>query len=184
MKLKLKTAPSTEPVSLSEVKNYLKIDTSDDDDLISDIIKAARQLCEGYTRRAFITQTWNMIFDAVGSEVRLPRPPIQSVEKISVIDEDGNSSEVSSDIYVVETAENSKGRIRLKPGCSWPSHRGFGSFIVEYKAGYGDSASDVPEGIKQGILQLIAALYENRGVVEEIPEVVKVVLEPYVIYEL
>ncbi len=54
---KVKTPPATEPVSLSEAKLHLKVDTSADDTLISALIAAALQHLERHCNSAFVTQT-------------------------------------------------------------------------------------------------------------------------------
>jgi uncharacterized phiE125 gp8 family phage protein len=183
LRLKLKTAPAAEPVTLEEAKNHLRVDTAEDNALISSLITAARDLAERATRRAFITQTWQMFFDSVTAEFEIPKPPLKSVESIKVLDEDGNETTVDSSYYDVDKAENSPGRVKLKSGCCWPTHRGFASFIVEFKAGYGDSGSDVPELLKKGILQLIGHLYDNRGSLE-IPEEIARLLFPFKVMRL
>jgi len=175
MRLKLKTAPSTEPITLDQAKLHLRVDTGDDNALISMLITTAREMAEKETKRAFITQIWQMTLDAAESEIEIPKPPLQSVESITVIDEAGNESVVDASHYDVDKAQNSYGRVRLKSGSTWPTHRGFASFIVEFKAGYGDAAADVPEALKQAVLQLIAHFYENRESVE-IPAGVKILL--------
>ena len=48
------TAASTFPVSLTEAKAHLKVDTTADDTYIESLIKAATQLSEEYTNRFFI----------------------------------------------------------------------------------------------------------------------------------
>jgi len=85
MRLKLITAPDIEPVTLDEAKNHLKIDSSEDNSLISALIVTARQLAEKETNRAFITQTWEMYLDEVGNEIEIPKPPLQSIVSIKTI---------------------------------------------------------------------------------------------------
>lgn len=183
MRLKMKTAPAAEPVTLEVAKNHLRVDTSDDDTLISSLITTARDLGERETRRAFITQTWQMYLDIATGEIEIPKPPLQQVIDIKVIDDAGNESVVSSTLYDVDWSENSPGRVKLKSGCSWPDHRGFASFIIEFKAGYGDAAADVPEALKQGILQLLSHLYDNRGA-DKIPEGIKALFWPFKILSI
>lgn len=253
MRLKLITAPTVEPVTLAGVKNHLRIDSEDENALITALITTARQLAERDTKRAFITQTWRLYLDESPAEIYLPKPPLQSVESIktiyaleSYVDQNSNSGQpilsvdstsgfavddtivinrdgareeervilsiqdgisltvtvnlgdthtaVQADRvekyalvepirYNVDISENSPGRVKLRTGYTWPTHREFASFIIEYKVGYGDAATDVPEGINQGILQLIAHLYENRGA-EEIPKGIKAMFWPYKILRI
>lgn len=183
MRLKLKSAPAVEPVTLEVAKNHLRVDTSADDTLISSLITAARDLAERETRRAFITQTWQMYLDSVTAEFEIPKPPLQQVIDIKVIDDAGDESVVDSTLYDVDWSENSPGRVKLKSGCSWPTHRGFASFIIEFKAGYGDSGDAVPRLLHQGILQLLSHLYDNRGS-EKIPEGIKSFFWPFKILSI
>lgn len=242
MHLHLKTAPAVEPISLDEAKLHLKVDSADDNALITALIKTARQLAEKETKRAFITQTLQMLLDSAPALIEIPRPPLQSVvsikaitatqtyvdqdsasgqpilyvastsgfsvddtivtdrgeerecEKVILSIQDGISLTLTVNLtdthtaalaarvekyilvdkikYDVERTTDSPGRVMLRTGYNWPVHRDFASFIVEYKAGYGDAATDVPEGLKQGILQLLSHLYENREA-EEIPKGLK-----------
>lgn len=183
MRLQLKTAPTVEPVTLEEAKLHLKVDGADDNTLITALIMTARQLAEIETKRAFITQTWEMFLDHAPPIIEIPKPPLQSIVEITVLDEDGEEALVGSTTYDVDPSQNSRGRVKVKSGLGWPSHRGFASFIIEYNAGYGDAATAVPEALKQGILQLIGYLYDNRGA-QEIPEELKVFFAPYKIMRI
>ena len=75
-KLERVQPPSEEPVSLEEVKKHLNVDYNYDDELISGYITAARQYAEEYTRRSFVTQTWQACGYHAGD---LPRPPVVEV---------------------------------------------------------------------------------------------------------
>lgn len=69
---------------------------------------------------------------------------------------------VSKEKYNVERSENTPGRVKLRAGYNWPTHREFASFIIEFKAGYGDNDTDVPDALRHKILQLIGYLYGDR----------------------
>lgn len=192
MTLKLITAPATEPVTASEAKSHLRVDTTADDTLIGTLITAARQHVENHLRRALITQTWELVMDAfpAGDVIRLPRPPLVSVTSIKYTDVAGSESTFSSAAYVVDT-DSTKGRVVLKSGESWPSDTlaAANGVRVRYVAGYG-SAAAVPNPIRQAILLLIGTLYENResvlvaqGVtVAQLPFGVEALLMPYRIF--
>ena len=211
MALKLKTPPPIEPVTLVDVKGLLRIDDSDDDNLISSMITAIRQRAEEWTRRSFLTQTWTLWLDEFpfrhgntlnklnGRVIIIPRPPMQSVAFIKTYDSDNSTVTFDASDYFVDTA-SSPGRVALNDNSSWPtSLRKFSAVEVEFIAGYGSSASDVPEGIKQGMLQWIKLLFANKSKLYEsdestlgllemnqipIPPLVMMLWEPYRLVQL
>lgn len=63
MSLVLVTPPTVEPLSLIQAKAHLRVDVTDDDALILDLIAAVRQYGEGICRRAFCTQQWKLVLD-------------------------------------------------------------------------------------------------------------------------
>ena len=67
---KVTSGPSTPILTTAEAKNYLKIDTSADDTLISDMVATATDYCENYLGQKFITQTVQEVFD------KIPKPKI------------------------------------------------------------------------------------------------------------
>lgn len=180
---RLSSAPSVEPVTLTETKLHLRLATTavaaaaytNEDDLLNALIAAARTQAENYTRRAFITQTWIAYLDSFPSTLRLPYPPFQSVTSLTV---EGTA--------FTDFTESKRGI--LAPTDTWPilsSSPGADPIVITYKAGYGDAAADVPAPIQQAILLLLATWYANRenvviGVsVAELPEAAKALLNPY-----
>ena len=168
--LRVVTPPSVEPVSVAEVKAQARVDLADEDTLIEGYIRAARETLERLLWRAFITQTLELTLDGwpEGSEIRLPRPPLQSVTAVRYTTEDGTLKTLDPALYVVDAASE-PGRVVLKRGKSWPSETlvPAAGVKVEYVAGYGDQASDVPEPIRQAILLLAAHWYEHREAVSD-----------------
>jgi uncharacterized phiE125 gp8 family phage protein len=176
MSLKLITAPTLEPVTLEEAKKHLRIESSDEDVEITGWIQAAREWCEGYQNRAFITQTWELALDSfpLGTYIKIPKPPLQSVTSVKYYDTDETENTFSADSYHVDTYSE-PGRIVLKYGETWPSDtlRTANGVIIQFKVGYGDAAASVPEKVKQAIKVLVGHLYENREAtdIKELKEV-------------
>ncbi len=56
-------APAVEPLTLAEVKRWLRVDHADDDGLIGSLIKGARERIEARTGRAVIAQPWRIVLD-------------------------------------------------------------------------------------------------------------------------
>lgn len=162
---KVQTGPTQEPVTLPEAKAQCRVDIDDDDKLISSYIVSARRTAELIARRAFITQTIDLVMDEFPAEAELflPCAPLQSVTHIKYTDSDGNESTFSSDSYIVDTYSE-PGRVVLKTGESWPGTtlQAANGVVVRFVAGYGDDPADVPEVYRQAIQLLVGHWYENR----------------------
>ena len=58
------TEATTEPVSLQEVKQYLRVEDNTDERVLRPFIQAARMVAEEHLGRALISQTITMFLDA------------------------------------------------------------------------------------------------------------------------
>src|SRR5690606_2363792 len=168
MSLTIVTPPAEEPVTLTEAKNHLRVDLSDDDSLISALIVAAREHAEAITRRAFITQTLKLSLDAFPANngpIYVPMPPLQSVNSLKYFDTDGVEQTLNEGTDYLVDNESEPGRITPAPDTGWPAAQNRPNAVsVEFVAGFGD-ASKVPQGIKQAILLMVGHWYENREAV-------------------
>lgn len=167
MMLKIKTAPTVEPVSLSEMKLHLRVDGSDEDALINGLITLAREDIERMTNRMLITQVWELVLDSwPASPFELGLGPVQSVDSIKYTDEDGDESTFSSDNYLVDTYAY-RGRVALKSDASWPSEplAPIAGVKITFTGGFGDAAAAVPTRFKQALKLLVGHHYENREAV-------------------
>ncbi len=168
MDWKISAGPAVEPVSLVEAKLHLRVDGSDDDGLINELIKSARIFCEGYQNRAFITQTITLRMDKFTNPIVLPKPPLIAVASIKYLDVDGAQQTVGTGLYDVDITSE-PGLVVLGYQDSWPVIRSVHHSVeVIYTAGYGAAASDVPENVKTGIKLLVGHLYEHREEASEV----------------
>src|SRR5512144_89546 len=102
MTLRLITPPTVEPVSVETAKLFLRVDGNDEDALIASLVKGARETGEELARRAFLTQTLEMVMDDWPPRfvLALMRPPLQSI--ISVKHYDENNVEATWTDYTVD----------------------------------------------------------------------------------
>ena len=83
MNLEQTAAPTVEPVATSVMKDWMRVDASDEDTLIGSLAAAARSYFEMSTRRQLISATWGYkITDFPSGEIVLPISPVQSVTHI------------------------------------------------------------------------------------------------------
>jgi len=162
--IRIVTPPSEEPVTLTEAKLQCRVDISDDDAFITALITAAREWCEKYDWRAYVTQTIEYRCDAWPADdyFVLPRPPLQEINSVKYIDEDGVEFTLDPATYQIDPYSE-PGGFYLLLNESWPNDplRAHNAITVNYTAGFGDAA-DVPVRIQQAILLLVGHWYENR----------------------
>jgi len=155
------TDPAAEPVTLSEVKAQLGISGTDHDTRLNRLIPLVREYVENYTGRALITQTWDYFADSFPKKIEIPKPPLQSITTLKYTDTDGTQQTLSSSLYTVNT--------NMEPGYivpayneDWPDIRDVPDAVeIRFVAGYGTASTNVPQGLRHGILLLIGHWFEN-----------------------
>lgn len=170
MNAQLITGPTSEPITVDELKLHLKLDTETfnvEYSLLDDIIETARGYVEDITHRALFTQTWDYYLDEFPSDnfYKLPFGNLQSVTHIKYTDSDSDETTmtVTTD-YIVETNSDQCGRIVLPYGETWPSFTAYSSnpIVTRFVCGW-TTAAGIPFKIKTAIKMIAAKLYENRG---------------------
>lgn len=182
------THPAIEPITAAELKEQIGLDAGDSFSLLDMYITSAREQFEAVTGRALITQEWRLTLDhwpMAGSEwwdgvrqgaigdlhgsaraswVILPRYRLQSIDSITVFNDAGIGSSVTvADTFIVDNQQE-PGRIVLRNGATWPvALQEANAIQIDYTAGYGATAADVPAAIRVALLQFAAFLYGHRG---------------------
>lgn len=145
------------------------MDGTSEDSLITSLIAAARDWCESFQNRAYVTQSWYLILESFPSDdyVEIPKPPLQSVASIKYYGTDNTEYTMTATDYFVDS-DSERGRIVLAYNKSWPTTtlRPANGVIIEFTAGYG-AASAVPEKIKAATKLILGHLYEHREEVVE-----------------
>jgi len=164
--LELVTPPAVAAISLTDAKGYLRITSTSENDLITRIVAAATGYVESALGRSLISTTWRERLEWFPiSCISLQRCPLQSVESIKYYDTDGSEQTWSSDEYLVYTPHEIAGSVRLAADYIWPSVQTARPYpiAVEYIAGYGDAATDVPAALVQAVYMVVDHWYRYRG---------------------
>lgn len=174
--LNLIKAPVSEPITLNDVQGQIRVtDLSDESNTIDIYIEAVRQQAESITRRAFITQQWELLIDKFptsNTEIEIPLPPLQKIDSITYIDSNG-IEQTFTDFKTNAPKHDKcqKGSIVPTYGNVWPVARDEKFAVsIKFTCGYGpigeDTATKVPKAILQWMLLNVANLYSNRETIE------------------
>lgn len=156
-------AGSPQAVSLQEAKAWLRVDGADDDAIIGRLIRAAQIAVERYTRLTLFTTTFRTTRDGFGQDWELRRGPIQAITRFEYR-VGGVLSAVNPASYFL-SSDGTFGRPALREGFTWPINADWerDAVEIEFTAGFGASASDIPDDIADAILRHVADSYANRG---------------------
>lgn len=135
-----KNATGTNKLTLSNLKSWMKVETTDDDTLITSLITQSRDIIEGYLNMSLVETEITGYTDKY--EFRLPYSPI--IELISVESSEGGET-LSYDL--------TKDYITIFDRLSYDVIK----FI--YKAGI----DNIDEGLLMAWMQICSYLYEYRG---------------------
>jgi uncharacterized phiE125 gp8 family phage protein len=164
MSLTVTTPPAEVPVSLTELKDHLRVDLPDEDSYITDLGAAVTAHTESITSRTLIATTFSLKLNAIpaNQRIELPRSNATSITSVTLIDVDDVSTVVDNTVYELDDT-GERDYVHLQSNQSWPSVdlKATGGVVVVFVAGYDDPAS-VPESMKSALKLLVAHLYENR----------------------
>jgi uncharacterized phiE125 gp8 family phage protein len=158
----LHTAPATEPVTLNEAKNHLRIDHTDDDTYVGSLIKVARQHVERITNYVCIASTWHAYSEkwSVNGRLYIMKHPVTAVSKVEYFPSNSNTYiELPGTQYQFERSYPSGVYVKNNPALQ----DSMNAIKLTFTAGHANTVGDpVPAEIQQAILILIGHLYENR----------------------
>ena len=138
--IEILTDLTTEPVTLQEAKDYMRISSNAEDDLIEELITSARERMEKFTGLSLGEKTLKAYWLYFHTPAEIPYGPVTDV--ISVVDDNDVALEYTARglQYKVLEAYSTQG------------------VLVEYQAGF----AVVPKGLKLAILKQVSTDYENR----------------------
>lgn len=178
MNLTLIKAPVKEPITLADIEGQTRLQgmLSDESDTVELMISAVREMAEGITNRALVTQQWELALDSFPSGrnlIVLPMPPLQTVDFIKYVDTNGNEQTLDPIAYRVIAGMSpncNNGYVIPAYGLNWPDARDdFDVVTIRFTCGYGpidpDTALNIPKAILQWICINVANQFENRETV-------------------
>jgi uncharacterized phiE125 gp8 family phage protein len=172
--IEIVSTTGSELITTSDVKDYVRIDTTADDTLIDRMIVQARIWCENYISRDIVAKARKYYLDKAEGFIQIPFAPVATITSVTV---QGSSAEYQ------EKGLN-KEQIILTSGVNQVLSGSNTSFAMEVLITY-TTAGLSDDLIKQALLQMVSTYYDNRTDfiqgknVNEIPTDVKSILSSY-----
>lgn len=159
------TPPGTSVLTLSEACAQARIEVGMDDATIQRYVSAATRHIEEVYGVPMITQTKELVMDEwPACFIELVDSPVQSITSVKYTITDGTQTTWASTNYVAGLFSHPV-RIYPNSGVQWPSAgslRPVEAIAVRYVAGFGLTAADVPEPVRQAVALLAGHWYINR----------------------
>jgi len=159
METRVTTDITTEPVTLGIMRYFLKFADTDtnEDALITAMIKSARQLLEKSLNMSFAEKTIKVLFskdDFVGGFAFMPYPPFISIDTVKYILKDGTKTELTENDGYFLCGLNTK-ELTV-------SYIDSGTIEVVYNTGYGGDTETLPAVFTELIKKQVAEWFNNR----------------------
>ncbi len=175
------------PVTLAEAKLHCRVDNSDEDTAISDLIVSASEYVADIAWISLQKTTWELVlpcfpggglsalrldpatlalFPGVAerrgvrhpAQIRLPRGPLVSIDSIAYVDADGNDGSIDEDLVQISSTDDDD-LLAPTPGGSWPAVQAgnLEPVVIRYTAGYDGTTGHVAPLQAKQAIKLVVA---------------------------
>ena len=170
--------PLQPPLILRDVKDQLRVDIDDEDAHITSLIETATSEAQSRNAIQIIDSTYTLELDWFPGDsmpIRFDINPVDSITKIEYIDENGDAQTWANNLY--ELKKGRKAELRPINGETYPStDEAYNVVTITFIAGFGLSPKDVPSGLRNALMMMVAHYFDFRhhvsvkpGEAEEVP---------------
>ena len=161
MSLQLITAQTDWAVEVPEVKEHLKIDDTDSDAYIQELIYAVQDKVKADYDLYLNAETYDLLLDDFPSEILIWMSPVSSITHVKYTDGNGDTQTVT-DINYATDLFSKPARIKPIDSYTWPDTRNsINAVQVRVVTGY-TSPAVIPGDIIQALYLTIADWNDNR----------------------
>ena len=174
--------PIVEPVTLAEMRSYLRLDPDDggaEDALVGTLIASARATVEAASRRILVPGRYRIMLTAWPAEgwVPLPLSPLVSLAQAGTVDGAGAVTLLAPGLVRLGDDPIEAPGLVVSP--SAPSLSGRAA-LIEVVAGHGGVGPSPPAPLVEAIRLLVAHGFEQRGdTPDALPPTVAALIAPW-----
>lgn len=156
MKRAIVAPPLLSPAALIELKAWLGIALGRDDAELGALMRAALEVCEGFTGQLPIISGCEDVLAAHVWWQSLSARPVQAITGMAALALDGTRRALAVTDYMIDLDADGGGRVRLSAPISETR------IVVSYSAGMAANWEQLPDGIRQGVIRLAAFQHRER----------------------
>lgn len=145
------TDDTNEPITLAQAKTFCRIDTEDEDDLITDLITIAREKLERYTSRSLVAKDIVLTVEA-SKDFPLPYPELDAITSVKLLQ--GINSDGTNDWQTLTGSDYQT----LGTAITTFYHPYSGVYEITYS-----TTPTTDKAILHDVKRVLLWLYENRG---------------------
>ena len=186
MRIETLSAPTSGTLLLDEVKDHLRLGSSDEDAALAALMRTAETMMENHLGAALVAREVRVYLDrftasaatpdlwwqgtlegpmswAQGAASTLPLPvrPLIEVSKVEIWRADGWDEWPAANYSV---SPGMTAFLHAADGAAWPTPaRASGGIRITARIGFGEDWNAVPPAVRHALQQLVAWLYSHRG---------------------
>ncbi|GHC69332.1 head-tail connector protein [Limoniibacter endophyticus] len=151
--------PVGRALTLADLKAHLRLGHDSEDLYLEGFIDAAIEEVELATGCALVEQPWRLTADDMPrfGQFTFKVWPLRSIETVTIYDRDGNAFSLGAADWKL-SAETRPARFVVDGGA-----RKAAAIEIDFIAGFGESAEEMPGLLRQAMLNLCAYWYEHRA---------------------
>lgn len=148
--------PPAPPVTLAEVKAFLRVGHDGEDALLGALIGSASEMCESFTRRALLPRDILETLPASSAWTRLGVSPVRTIEGVEAMNAEGEGEALPAEAFAIDIDAAGDGWVRVLRAAGAKRVR------IAYSAGTASEPDGLPEAIRHGVVRLAAHLFTHR----------------------
>lgn len=162
MKRAVLAPPALPGSALTELKEWLGINTPREDALLANLLNAALDICEAYTGVRPLAAPCEEVWPVRSAGLSLTgwqsltTRPVTAITAIEAVAVDGSRTALGTGDYEVDIDADGVGRFRINGAVTQAR------IAVRFTAGLAAGWADLPDAIRQGVLRLAAHHHRQR----------------------
>lgn len=161
MGLKVIAVTGAEPVSLSDVTNWIRYTGTLQNSVITSLITAAIAEVENWTNKTVVEKDYQLTQQQFTSIINFPVSTVQSITSIQYLDSEDNLQTVASSVYGLDNISEINQVFQKNTGTGFPFSNGEPNSVqINFTSSFNGDV--VPEDTKTAIKIIVAHMYEER----------------------